>query len=236
MQYSGFSNLPCEIYKHILSFIDSPLINDLLNSKNDIYIHLGIYEKIKEDNPLIRKIANPTLEICHLALMNYPNAAKYISQRNLILLFPNISPTFINYIHPENQTELIVLSAIRRDVKLVKQLESSKITKKVNNEIIKYMCDNSLCEIEEYPIQLENGETVIYKDFHFKVYKNGSSSNIHEYLNYRNLDRQLNQYSFTYYREIYNDRNDKTMNFNTKIKNKKRYFDNKRKMIKMNSK
>ena len=127
-----FANIPSDICKYILTFLNSPLINDIYNSKNNIYIHIGIYDKLKEDASLIRKIVNPTIELCYFVVKNYSHFSRYIPQEILVLIFEDISPDCINYIQPEYQSEEIVLSAIRRNIKLIKRVHFDKITENIN--------------------------------------------------------------------------------------------------------
>jgi hypothetical protein len=216
-----FSKLPTDTYKHIISFLNSPLIDDIYNPKNNIYIHLGIYDKLKENGSLIRKIVNPTIEICHLVIKDYPHFAKYIPQEILVLLFQDVSPECISYIQPEYQSEEIVLSVFRRDIKLIKRVHCDKITEKINDEIINYLCENKLCKKREYTINLDNGEIETLNVYFCSLFDN--SFNLCNYINRRILDFRFNRFYYEYYRCIdYIDNNNDTLNSSMKIKNKKR--------------
>jgi hypothetical protein len=223
---SIFSNLPLDIVKNVFEYISSPLIDDIFNSKNDIYIHLGIYDKIKDNGSIIQKVVHPTIELCHLVIINNLHFAKYVPQEIILTLFRYIPPSVIAYIKPEYQSEEIILFAIRQNIKLIKKVHRDKITHRINSEIIDYMCKHSFCEKKEYNFNLDNGEIKIMTIHTIKIFSDSVWSPISwspsNYLNYRNLvDDQFNRYYRRYYHKIIY-RNSSNDTLNMKIKNKKR--------------
>ena len=217
-----FPNLSLDICKYIFGFLNSPLLDDIYNSKNDIYIHLGIYKKVKEDCSFIRKIMNPTIELYYLVITNSLHFAKYIPQEILVLLFQEISPNTIHYIKPQYQTEDMILIAISKNIKLIKSIHPINITEKVNNYIIKYMCDHSLCIYKKIIHLRDDGEKIEYENYQFILDPN--TWNISNYLNFHNLNFQNKFYSCIIKNYTIYTNNSHTLNENTKIKNIKRFL------------
>jgi len=107
----------------------------------------------------------------------------------------------------------------RRDIKLIKRVHCDKITEKINDEIINYLCENKLCEKREYTINLDNGEIETLNVYFCSLFDN--SFNLCNYINLRILDCRFNRVYYENYRCIEYNNND-TLNSSMKIKNKKR--------------